>query len=412
MTEGVTSNGLSLKSYNELLTEFQTAMNNIYAKDGNLINFDSSTPDGQLTNIVAQMGTDIRNFATSIYNSFNPDNCQGVVQDSRYAINYLTRKSGSFTVQEIDVTFDRTVTLTGLDGEASNPQAVGGFIISDGSNEGVWYLINSYTVQPNVGETYPVTRRLSFRSKNYGLYQPAIGTINTMVTVVPGVVSVTNSIAPTSLGEEQETDAEFKIRRSRSTVRRGQNNIDALYAEIMNMDAVKDCITWVNNNSSTDATGTPANTVWVIVDGSPNTGEIGEAIYQYSCGLQTRGAETENVYSIAGQLFVTHYDKAVGVPLYIRFDYEGGEEVDQNFLDALAEQTAKNLTYVLNETAETSKITTAAAEAINSMYGQGYALNVEISADGTTWLDYIECGSMKNKWVVDASRITITRTST
>ena len=109
MSEGVTSNGLSLKSYNELLSEFQTAMNNIYAKDGNLINFDSSTPDGQLTNIVAQMGSDIRDFATSIYNSFNPDNCQGAVQDSRYAINYLTRKKGTFTIQNIDVTFDRTL---------------------------------------------------------------------------------------------------------------------------------------------------------------------------------------------------------------------------------------------------------------------------------------------------------------
>lgn len=409
--EGVTSNGLVLKTYTELLEDFQEAMNRIYAKDGNLINFESSTPDGQLTNIVSQMGNDIRDFATSIYNSFNPDNCQGVVQDSRYAINFLTRKAGSFTIQNIDVTFDRTVTLTGLDGEATNPQAVGGFIVSDGSNDGTWYLMDSYTVQPNVGETYPVTRSLAFRSKNYGLYQPAIGTINTMVTIVPGVVSVINSVAPTTLGKDQETDLEFKIRRSRSTVRPGQNNIDALYAEIMNMDTVTDCITWVNNTATIDATGTPGNTVWVIVEGG-NNADIGVAIYQYSCGLQTRGAVTVNNYSIAGQLFETHFDRAVPVPLYIRFDYEGGENVDQNFLDALAEKTAENLTYTLNETAETSKITTAAAEAINSMYGQGYALNVEISTDGMTWKDYIESASLKNKWVVDASRITITRTST
>ena len=93
MSEGVTSEGLSVKSYNELLDELQTAMNNIYATDGNLINFDSSTPDGQFTNILTQMGTDIRDFATSIYNSFNPDNCQGAVQDSRYALNFLWRKN-------------------------------------------------------------------------------------------------------------------------------------------------------------------------------------------------------------------------------------------------------------------------------------------------------------------------------
>lgn len=403
-TEGVTSAGLVLKDYNELLADFQTAMNNAYAKDGNLINFDSSTPDGQLTNIVAQMGNDIRDFATSVYNSFNPDNCQGAVQDSRYAINFLTRKAGSFTIQNIDVTFDKTVTLTGLDGEASNPQAVGGFIVSDGSNDNVWYLIDTVTKPAG-------TYSLAFRSKNYGAYTPAIGTITTMVTIVPNISSVINSVAPTSLGQLEETNSEFKIRRSRSTVRPAQNNIDALYAEIMNMDTVKDCITWVNNTPYTDATGTPANTVWVIVDGGASD-KIGAAIYQYSCGLATRGSISVNNYSISGQLFVTSYDDGFPVPLYIRFDYEGGSNVDETFLNALAERIAENLSYTLNETAETSKVTTVAAECISAMYGEGYALNVEIATDGTTWKDYIESASLRNKFVVDATRIIITRTST
>lgn len=403
MSEGVTSNGLSLKSYNELLSEFQTAMNNIYAKDGNLINFDSSTPDGQLTNIVAQMGSDIRDFATSIYNSFNPDNCQGAVQDSRYAINYLTRKKGTFTIQNIDVTFDRTVTLTGLDGEADNPQAVGGFIISDGSNEGVWYLLDS--------DTYTAgTHSIPFRSKNYGLYQPAIGTITTMVTIVPGVTHVINSVAPTTLGEEQETDAEFKIRRSRSTVRPGQNNIDALYAEIMNMDTVTDCMTWVNNTDTTDATGTPPYTVWIIVEGGTNS-DIGAAIYQYSCGMATRGEISVNNYSIAGQLFETNFDRAVPVPLYIKFDYQTKEYVAGSLLTSLAEEIAKTLSFTLNEDADVSKVNAFAYEANTTVsYNLGQILNLEISTDDETYTDFIKCASMKNKFVVDATKIEITNT--
>ena len=398
MSEGVTSEGLSVKSYNELLDELQTAMNNIYAKDGNLINFDSSTPDGQFTNILTQMGSDIRDFATPIYNSFNPDNCQGAVQDSRYAINYLTRKKGSFTILNLTVTLDRTVTLTGLDGEYNNPNATGGFIVSDGSNDGIWYLIDTVTLQAG-------THLIPFRSKNYGVYSPAIGTVNTMVTVIPGVTSVINAVAPTTLGELEETDSEFKIRRSRSTARRGQNNIDALYAEIMNMDGVTDCLTYVNNTSSTDAT--PAYTVWVIVEGGSNS-EIGQAIYQYSCGLATRGSITTPNYSIAGQLFETKFDRALPITLYVRFDYYNNDNVDENYLEALAKLTADNLSYVLNEPAETSKITAAARDAITSMSGNGYALNVEISVDGTNWTDYIPCSSMKDKFVVSANNITIT----
>ena len=402
MSEGVTSEGLSLKSYNELLTEIQTAMNSIYAKDGNLINFDSSTPDGQFTNILTQMGSDIRDFATSVYNSFNPDNCQGAVQDSRYAINYLTRKGGSFTVQNINVTFDRTVTLSGLDGEYDNPQATGGFIVSDGSNDNVWYLIDSVT---KTAGTYS----LPFRSKNYGAYSPTIGTINTMVTVIPGVTKVTNASAPTTLGELQETDSEFRIRRSRSTVRQGQNNIDALYADILNLDTVTDCAVWVNNTSTTDVTGTAPYTVWVIVEGGTNS-DIGELIYQHSCGLATRGAVSVNNYSIGGQLFVTNFDRAVPVDLYIKFDYQTKEQVASSFLDSFASLVAENISFTLNENADTGKVTNAIYDTNISIYGEGSVLNVQISTDNTNWYDFIACPAIKNKFVVDATRITITNT--
>ena len=398
--EGITSTGLHLKDYNELLTEIQNELNSTYATDGNTINFDSSTPDGQFTNIISQIGSDVREKYTELYNSFNPDNCQGAVQDSRYALNYLTRKGGSFTIQNIDVTFDRTVTLTGLDGDYNNPNANGGFVVSDGTSN-VWYLIDSVT---KTAGTYS----LAFRSKNYGVYSPAIGTLTTMVTIVSGVTGVTNSVAPTTLGEEEETSLEFRIRRNKSTVNPAQNNIDALYSHIMNMDGVTDCLTWVNNTSSTDSTGTAPYTVWVIVEGGANA-DIGSAIYQYSCGLATRGDISVNNYSIAGQLFETKFDRANPVPLYIRFDYQTANEVDQGYLNTMASKIAENLTYVLNEPAETSKITCVAKEAITSMYGDGYCLNVEISIDNTNWVDYIASSSLKNKFVVDASRIFITR---
>ena len=106
------------------------------------------------------------------------------------------------------------------------------------------------------------------------------------------------------------------------------------YAEIMNMDGVTDCLTYVNNTSTTDATGTPAYTVWVIVEGGSNS-EIGQAIYQYSCGLATRGAITTQNYSIAGQLFETKFDRALPITLYVRFDYYNNDNVDENYLSAM-----------------------------------------------------------------------------
>ena len=76
-------------------------------------------------------------------------------------------------------------------------------------------------------------------------------------------------------------------------------------------------------------------------------------------------------------------------------------------MSAIKQTIAENLNYQLDETAETSKITEIASQAILSNGGGGYALNVEISTDGTTWTDYIPSASLQNKFVVDSSRITI-----
>ena len=62
----------------------------------------------------------------------------------------------------------------------------------------------------------------------------------------------------------------------------------------------------------------------------------------------------------------------------------------------------------MNELAETSKPTAIARDAINSNGGNGVPVDLEISINGTNWLDYIPCPSKKNKFTVDTSKITIT----
>jgi copper chaperone CopZ len=249
MVDTLNANGLSVDNYNTLLSNIQSDMNAIYAQDGDNINFDSSTPDGQFVNILAQIGTDVRELDQEVYNSFDPDKCSGVVQDSRYALNFITRKGGSFTVQNIDITTDRTVTLQGLDANYNDLNAAS-YTVSDNAGNN-WYLIDTTTLLAG-------TTSLPFRSQNLGLVQPTIGTINNQVTKVIGVTSVNNSVAPTTLGENQESDAEFRIRRNRSTATNGQNNYDAMTGQLLELDGVTDVQVHVNNTSSTDTTNTPA----------------------------------------------------------------------------------------------------------------------------------------------------------
>lgn len=398
MADIIDSTGLTLSSYEELLSDLQEGMNEIYAQDGDSINFDSSTPDGQMTNIMTQIGSDMRELAREVYNSFDPDKCTGVLQDSRYALNFIERKGGTFTIQNIDVTANKTVELQGLDSNYNDLEA-SSYTVSDNAGNN-WYLIDSTTILAG-------TTSLPFRSQNLGLVQPTIGTITNQVTKVLGITGVNNSIAPTTLGEEQETDAEFRIRRERSVAINGQNNTDSMTGQLLALTGITDVKVWVNSEDTTDSTGTAPYTVWVIVEGGANS-DIADVIYQNACGLPTRGNVSVDTISVSGQQVTINFDRANPVPLYIRFDFQPTVDISAIDFASIKASLAGDLTYTLGQEAETSRITTFAQNAILVNGDCGYALNVEISTDGSTWEDYIESESYQDKFVVDPSRITIT----
>lgn len=397
MPEGINENGIETYSYNTVLENLQNAYTDIYAKDGDTINFGSETPDGQLINILTQMGTDSRELATEVYNSFDPSKCTGVVQDSRYALNYIFRKGGTYTIQNIDVNVDRTVTLSGLDANYNDIEAAA-YTVSDNAGN-LWYLVDTTTIEAG-------THSLPFRSKEMGLVQPVIGTITNQVTIVLGVTSVNNSVAPTTLGETQESDAEFRVRRERSTETRSENSIDAILSNILNLEGVTDATAWVNTTNSVDATGTLAHYMWLIVEGGANS-DIANIIYANSGGAGTRGNVSVDVPSVSGQIFTVKFDRPVPVPLYIQFTFKLTTQLSAVNLDGIKEYIASNLTYNVNEDAETSKVGTVASEAIVANGGGGYALATQISLNGTDWTDFLESTSLENKFVVDITRINI-----
>lgn len=397
MSEGITQNGIQTLDYNTLLGNIQNDLNAIYSKDGDSINFDSQTPDGQFTNILSQMGTDLRELAVEIYNSFDSSKCSGTVQDSRYALNYIFRKGGTYTIQNIDVTVDRTVTLQGLDANYNDIEASSYTVSDDAGN--LWYLIDTSTIEKG-------THSLPFRSKEMGLVQPVIGTITNQVTIVLGVVSVNNSVAPTTLGETQESDAEFRIRRDRSSQTRSENNADSILGNILNLEGVTDATIWVNTLETTDATQTPPHYIWIIVEGGANT-DIADIIYANSGSAGMKGKISIDVPSVSGQIFKVNFDRPTPIPLHIRFTFKLTTQLSAVDLDGIKNTIAQNLTFSLNEDAQTSKISSIASEAIAANGGGGYALSPQISLDGTNWSNFIASASLDNKFVVDITRIDI-----
>lgn len=373
MADELTYKGLSTKTNTELLAEIQQRLQEIYSPNGEAIDFSSASPDGQFSQLLATIGTVHRELLTSVYNATDPTKCDGAQQDSKYQLNYLTRKGGSYTTQNIVVTATKTVTLQGLDG-SYNDNVSTAFTVSDDAGN-LWYLEDTTTI-------YAGSMPLAFRAAEQGAVTPTIGTINKMVTIVDGIKSINNVVGYTSLGVEQESNYAFRIRRDVSTGSQSGNNADAILGQILALEGVNNCTVWVNDTSTTDATGTLPHYMWVIVDGGANT-EIADIIYSNKGGCGTRGNFTVPINTVAAQTLDIKFDRPTVIPLYIKFDLFVYGDITQINQPAIKEYIGENLIYEISENAETSKITTVCSNAITAGAGGAYALNVEISTGGT-----------------------------
>lgn len=399
MADNLDTTGLTTKTSTEIQTELETAYKTIYGDD---IVLDSNSADGQLIGILTQFNTDIREMITETYNTFNPDMCRGQIQDVRFKLNGIERQGGTFTIVDIDVINDRTLTLSGLDADYNDVNATAFGVQDNAGNQ--YYLIDTVTITAG-------THSLPFRSATLGANIPTVGTLRSMVTVVQGVTSVNNASVPTTVGVNQETDEAFALRREKSYEYRSQNSNDAMLAQLYALDGVSQAFVYghdyENYPSGNDADGIPLHYIWVIVEGGANS-DIGTVIYANIGGAGTVGAVSTSVPTSSGQVYVSKFDRVESSDLHIKFQIQptvSGFIFDN---DSIKTYISENLIYNAYEYAETSKVTAMCLEAINANGGGGVPVNVEISSNGSTWVDYLTVATKKNKFVVSTTNITIT----
>jgi uncharacterized phage protein gp47/JayE len=314
-----------------------------------------------------------------LYNSFNPDNTQGSVLDQRCALNNVFRKAGTFTTVTVTIVTDRELTLQGVDEQYNNPEATG-FTIQD--NEGNRFvLVNTMNLSTGSNDCL-------FRSESIGQVIIAPHSLTTPVTIVLGVISVDNATAG-DVGEDEETDANLKIRRRQSVSVGSFGYLNGLQGALLQLDGVTDAKVYENYTSSTDANGTPGHCIWVVMDGG-STSDIANTIYSKKCpGTDMRGAVTYNITTPAQTTFTAKWDNATDVGFYIRFNIKPVATGITFDIDEIKSYIQNHIDLKIGEFAETASITQIAQDAIESVGGQGYAVNVELSTDENTWVDYL-----------------------
>ena len=393
MSNYIDKYGIHIDDLATTISTIQTGYTDVY---GSNINVNSNSPDGQKIGIESQSKQDLLDFAVSIYNQMDVDSVIGHSQDILYKLNGIIRKASAYTFVEVNVTTNGNCNLSGLDSKVLEPDATG-YTVSD-TNGNNYYLVNTTTLTANT------TTLLEFRAANAGAVLVSPNTVIVPVTIVGGVESITNPAVQYLTGNSQELDADFRIRRNKSTTISAQGFDDALRAQLLNLSTVTNAFVYVNKTTSTDGYGVPAKSIWCIVEGGTDL-EVAQTIYaNLTIGCNMKGSKTVQISKSNGDLITINFDAPVLQPLYIKATL-------QNLVTALPDtdyikaQMVSNSKYEINESADGATVTALLQSILNQ---SAVPYNVQISANGSTWVEYLEPSSVQNKFNVIADNITLT----
>lgn len=301
----IDANGLQVATQAELSANITTQLQTIFGVD---INVNPDSPDAQMINIFIQVVLDLLNFIVQTNASFDPDEAIGTILDQRVTYNGIQRQAGTFTVTPIQIVTSQACTLYGLDQTAQPVYTVQ----DDNGNQ--WELQDTQFI---AGDG---TYNFNFQSSIPGAITTILNTISIPVTIVLGVVSINNPVTYTTLGENEETDPQLRLRRQKSVALSSQGYNNSLRAALLNINGVSSAIVHENVNDDTDANGIPGHAIWVIVSGSGAAASIGQAIYvKRNAGCNMKGSLSYAVTQADGSLFSVFWDEVTTEDLYIKF---------------------------------------------------------------------------------------------
>jgi hypothetical protein len=387
----LTQTGLSIESNPDIVAFLVLCFQFIYGAD---INVDSNSPDGQLIGIMAQAVTDFLELLLATYNLAAIATSYGTRLDQLVALNGIQRKQGTFTQAQVLVTANAAVTVPGQDQTAITP-----FTVADNAGNQFQLVVSHVFGGPGAAT-------LTFQAVNIGQVETTANTITNIITSTLGVSTVNNpSTASDTIGVNEETDAQLKVRQAQSFTLGATGPSDAMESALRNIPDVVDAIV-IENNTAAPVNTVPAFTVWPIVNGGTNV-EIAQAIYaKKSPGTPMKGSVSQLVTRPNGQTFLAQWDIAVAQPLHIAFSIIWrGPQVFSN--DTLIAALAATLAYKLGQNPSIGDIVQAMIVIAPTAIVTINSATEGVSVDGSTWESLVSPNTAQNYFTVAPGNIAI-----
>jgi uncharacterized phage protein gp47/JayE len=383
-----TPDGIQVQTFQEIYDELAAGYRAIYGED---INLDADSPDGQRVAIEAQLVLDAQSFGALEYNQRDPDFALGQSLNSIIKLAGISRRLATRSQVDVVVTTDRPLTLP--------PD----YAVEDNLGQ-AWTTLNAIAVPAGV-------TTVTLFAENFGAVEADPATVVNPVTVVIGVLSVTNTLSAV-VGIDEETDQELRVRRNRSLETPQSSSTGRMFTALASLTNVTDVAVYENDTDVTDADGIPAHSLWVVVEGGA-VADIVESMTKNKTGGKgivgaVTGTFNESVLRPDGATFViVHdmtFDRPVLVPVLVRLTATRKDAADPVDEALIAQEIAKRV-FVIGENLLANDLYRLVFNA-----GDNFIPTVlEVSIDaGVSWTDGRVLSAPNEKFTLDAADVTVT----
>ena len=277
----IDDNGIFKPDYNTVKIYFEEKFRAIYGQD---VYLEPDSQDGQFLAILASAVDDVNSATVAAYNSFSPASARGTGLSSVVKINGIARNTSSFSTVDVIITGQAGTTITN------------GVVQSA---DGAQWLLPASVVIPVDGDI-----TVTATAKTKGAVRALPREIQTIGTPTRGWQSVVNLVAATP-GAPVETDAELRIRQTRSVALPARSLLDGIVGAIADIYGVTQVAAYENTGNSEDENGVPGHSISMVVEGGDVDAIAGAIAVNKGPGVRTWGDTTASVvddYGIPRQI--------------------------------------------------------------------------------------------------------------
>ncbi|MCM3413513.1 baseplate J/gp47 family protein [Metabacillus litoralis] len=362
--------GYKRKTYEEYLSELQQRAKELYGAD---VNLDDSSFLGKQLSLQAYSLAEMAELAEYIYMGESIDDAEGVQLDRLAKRIGVPRFLATKASGEVTFTVDPNTTVES------------GVIV--GRSNGVQYEVMETKTDSGSGAVTVTVECVDFGS----LGNAAIGSVNEIVTIQTGLISVTNNAEITG-GRNREEDNEFRDRYFESLSLAGGSGTDAIRANLLNTPDIRAAIVIENNSDVVDGDGRPPHSFECIVLGG-EPGQIGQAILEKKpAGIEPYGSQTIIVKDLSGRDKTIRFNYATVVDIYANitlktnstFTSTGAEEAKLQVITTIGGTDAEGNVYKGLGMADDVVLLKLATNIMKSVAGIDDVI-IELSKDGTNY---------------------------